>query len=78
MAHCPSDDMVPYEAAHNLYRTISNDGRNPLVHMLAVPAMRFIPNGGMRPHFIIAFVGLLIMALYENPEDMRRPYKSVQ
>ena len=78
MAHCPSDDMVPYEAAHNLYRTISNDGRNPLVHMLAVPAMRFIPNGGMRPHFIIAFVGLLIMTLYENPEDMRRPYKSVQ
>ncbi len=78
MAHCPTDDMIPYAEAYKLYRTISRDGRNPLVHMLDVPSMRFIPSGGLKPHFIIAFVGLLLMALCENPEDMCRLYKSVQ
>ena len=78
MAHSPADDMIPFEKAYNLYRTISNQGRNPLVHMLSVPSMRFIPNGGMKPHFIIAFVGQIIMAFVEKPKDMRRLYKSVK
>ena len=77
MAHCPEDDMIPFELAHNLYNLISNGGQNPLVHMLAVPAMRFLPNGGMKPHFIVAFMGQVIMSFVENPEDMRRLYKSV-
>ena len=78
LAHSPADDMIPFELAYDLYRTLSRQGQNPLVHILAVPAMRFIPNGGMKPHFIIAFVGQLIMAFFENPEDMRRPYKTVR
>ena len=78
LAHSPADDMIPFELAYNLYRTLSNEGQNPLVHMLSVPAMRFIPNGGLKPHFIIAFVGQIIMTFAENPEDMRKVYKSVK
>jgi len=78
LAHSPKDEMIPYEEAYNLYLTLSRQGQNPLVHMLAVPSMRFIPSGGLKPHFIIAFVGQLIMAFFENPEDMRRVYKSVR
>lgn len=77
IAHSPADDMMPYEMVCDLYRTLSNDGLNPLVHMLAVPSMRLLPHGGMNPHFIIAFVGQILMALVENPEDMRRIYKEV-
>jgi len=78
MAHCPEDDMIPYRLAYNLYNTISDGGRNPLVHMLAVPAMRFLPTGDLKPHFIVAFMGQVIMSFVENPENMRRLYKSVR
>ena len=78
LAHYPADDMIPYELAYDLYRTLSNEGQNPLVHLLQVPSMRFLPNGGMKPHFIIAFMGQIIMAFVEDPEDMRRLYKSVK
>ena len=78
LAHSPSDEMIPYELAYDLYRTLSRQGQNPLVHMLAVPSMRFIPSGGMKPHFIVAFVGQLIMSFCEDPQDMRHPYKSVK
>jgi hypothetical protein len=32
----------------------------------------------MNPHFIIAFMGLMMMAFVENPEDMKRFYKIVK
>jgi len=75
IAHSPADDMMPYTMVCDLYRTLSNDGQNSLVHMLSVPSMRLLPHGGMKPHFIIAFVGQLLMALVENPEDMRNFYR---
>ena len=78
IAHGPADDMIPYETAYNLYRTLSDHGRNPLVHMLAVPSMSFLPSGGLRPHFIIAFIGQILMAFAQNPEDMQRFYKLVK
>lgn len=78
IAHSPADDMMPYEMVYDLYRTISNNGQNPLVHMLSVPSMRLLPSGGLNPHFIIAFVGQILMAFVENPEDMRKLYKSVK
>jgi len=70
--------MIPYDTAYNLYRTLSDHGRNPLVHMLAVPSMSFLPSGGLRPHFIIAFIGQILMAFAQNPEDMQRFYKLVK
>lgn len=78
IAHSPVDDMLPFKYAYDQYRAISNQGQNPLVHMLAVPSMRFVPHGGMNPHFIIAFMGLMMMAFVENPEDMKRFYKIVK
>ena len=75
IAHSPADDMMPYEMVYKLYRTLSNEGQNPLVHMYSVPAMRLVPHGGLNPHFIVAFVGQLLMACVENPEDMRKFYK---
>lgn len=78
IAHSPADDMMPFEMVYDLYRSLSNEGRNPLVHMLSVPAMRLLPHGGLNPHFIIAFVGQILMALVENPGDMRKFYKSVK
>ena len=78
IAHSPVDDMLPFKYAYDQYRAISNQGQNPLVHMLAVPSMRFVPHGGMNPHFIIAFMGLMMMAFVENPEDMKRFYKTVK
>ena len=78
IAHCPEDDMLPYQYAYDQYRAISNQGQNPLVHMLAVPSMRLVPHGGMNPHFIIAFMGQMMMAFVENPEDMRRLFKAVK
>lgn len=78
IAHSPVDDMLPYKYAYDQYRAISNQGQNPLVHMLAVPSMRLVPHGGMNPHFIIAFMGQMMMAFVENPEDMRRLYKTVK
>lgn len=70
IAHCPEDNMLPYRYAYDQYLAISNHGQNPLVHMLAVPSMRLVPHGGMNPHFIIAFMGQMIMAFAEDPEDM--------
>ena len=70
--------MMPFERVYDLYRTLSNDGRNAKVHMLSVPSMRFVPSGGMNPHFIIAFVGQILMAFVQNPEDMCKLYKSVR
>ena len=70
--------MMPYLFAYEQYRAISNDGKNSYVHMLNVPAMRFVPRGGMKLHFIIAFMGQIIMAFVENPEGMKKIYKSVQ
>jgi hypothetical protein len=78
IAHCPTDDMLPYIHAYDQYRAIGNHGQNQLVHMLAFPAMRLVPHGSMNPHFIIAFMGLLLMSFVENPEDMRRFCKSVR
>lgn len=78
IAHCPTDEMLPYQYAYNQYLAISNNGQNPNVHMLNVPAMRFVPRGGMKPHFIMAFMGQIIMAFVENPEGMKKIYKSVQ
>ena len=70
--------MLPFRYAYDQYLAISNQGQNPLVHMLAVPPMRLVPHGGMNPHFIIAFMGQMIMAFAENPEDMGKVYKSVK
>lgn len=78
IAHCPEDNMLPYKYAYDQYRAISHQGQNPLVHMLAVPSMRLVPHGGMNPHFIIAFMGQMMMAFVENPEDMRRLFKAVK
>ncbi len=78
IAHSPADDMLPYKYAYDQYRAISNEGQNPLVHMLAFPSMRLVPHGGMNPHFIIAFMGLLLMSFVENPKDMRRFCKTVK
>jgi hypothetical protein len=49
-----------------------------MAHMLAFSSMRLVPHGGMNPHFIIAFMGLLLMSFVENPEDMRRLCKTVR
>ena len=78
IAHSPEDGMIPFEMVYDLYRTISNEGRNARVHMLSVPSWRFLPRGGMNPHFIIAFVEQVIMAFVQNPEDMCKLNKSVQ
>ena len=78
IAHSPADDMMPFEMVYDLYLTLSNEGQNPNVHMLSVPSMRILPHGGLNPHFIVAFMGQIIMALVENPEDMRTFYKSVK
>lgn len=78
IAHAPKDDMMPFQFAYDQYRAISNQGQNPMVHMLAVPAMRLIPHGGMNPHFIIAFVAQLIMAFVENPENLQKIFKPIQ
>ena len=78
IAHSPADDMMPYRFAYEQYLAISNNGQNPNVHMLNVPAMRFVPRGGMKLHFIIAFIGQMMMAFAENPEGMKKIYKSVQ
>ena len=78
IAHCPEDDMLPYKYAYDQYRAISNEGQNPMAHMLAFSSMRLVPHGGMNPHFIIAFMGLLLMSFVENPENMRRICKIVR
>ena len=78
IAHSPADDMMPFEMVYDLYRTLGDEGKNPLVHMYSVPAMRLLPHGGLNPHFIVAFVGQLLMACVENPEDMKRFYKIVK
>lgn len=78
LAHCPKDDMMPYDMAYKLYRTVSNQGKNPNVHMLSFPLPGFIPTGGMMSHLVIAFLVQICMALEENPEDMRALCKSVK
>jgi hypothetical protein len=78
LAHCPKDDMIPYEESYNLYLTLSQQRQNPRVHMLAAPAMRLIPRGGLKPHFIMAFAGQLLMTFVEKPEDMRWFFKPVK
>lgn len=78
LAHSPKDDMIPYEQAYQLYRTISNQGKNPYVHMLSVPFPSFISTGATLSHLVIAFLGQVLMSLEENPEDMRMRYKTVR
>ena len=78
IAHSPADDMMPFEMVYDLYRMLGDGGQNGKVHMLSVPAMRLLPHGGLNPHFIIAFVGQIIMAFMENPADMGKLYKSVK
>ena len=34
--------------------------------------------GGMNPHFVLAFMGQIMMAFAENPEGMQRLYKTVK
>ena len=70
--------MIPYEEAYKLYLNLSNQGKNSNVHMLSVPSFSFIPASGLNPHLIVSFVGQLLTALEENPEDMRMRYKSVK
>ena len=70
--------MMPYDMAYKLYRTVSNQGKNPNVHMLSFPLPGFIPTGGMMSHLVIAFLIQIYMALKENPEDMRALCKSVK
>ena len=76
IAHAPADDMLPYKYAYDQYLAISNNGQNPMVHMLDVPSMRLVPHGGMNPHFIIAFMAQIIMAFVENPEDLKKVFKA--
>lgn len=78
LAHSPKDDMMPYEMAYKLYRTVSDQGKNPNVHMLSIPFSRFIPTGGNLKHMVIAFLIQVLIAFKEKPEDMRRLYKSVK
>lgn len=78
IAHCQTDEMLPYQYAYNQYLAISNNGQNPNVHMLNIPANRFASMGGMKPHFIIAFMAQVMMAFAENPESMQRLYKAVK
>lgn len=78
IAHCPTDEMLPYQYAYNQYLAISNNGQNPNVHMLNIPANRFASMGGMKPHFIIAFMAQVMMAFAENPESMQSLYKAVK
>ena len=78
IAHGPEDDMIPFEKSYNLYRTLSNQGKNSKVHMLSVPNPGFLPDTGMSPHYIISFMAQIFMAFEENPEDMRLRYKSVR
>jgi hypothetical protein len=78
LAHAPKDDMIPYELAYQLYRTVSDEGKNPNVHMLSIPFPSFFPTGGMKSHLIISFLGQVLLSFEENPEDMRLRYKSVK
>ena len=79
IAHCKVDDMIPYYIAHNVYQTLSNQGKNRNVHMLSVPAFKIIPRKGMSPHLIIAFMVQVNMAFAgENPSDMTRLYLPVR
>ncbi len=78
IAHSPADDMFPYEYTYDQYMAISNGRKNPKVHMLNVPSMRLVPRGGMKRHFILAFMGQMTMAFVENPEGMQKIFKSVQ
>ena len=78
IAHSKADEMIPFEMAYSLYRRISNNGQNPMVHMLSVPSMHYVPRGGMNPHFVLAFMGQIMMAFAENPEGMQRLYKTVK
>ena len=78
LAHAPKDDIIPYEEAYRLYRTLSDEGKNPNVHMLSIPFPSFIPTGGMMSHLVIAFLGQILLSFEENPEDMQRRYKTVR
>ncbi len=78
LAHAPKDDIIPYEEAYRLYRTLSDEGKNRNVHMLSIPFPSFIPTGGMMSHLVIAFLGQILLSFEENPEDMQRRYKTVR
>jgi len=78
LAHSPKDNMLPYKLAYELYRIVSDRGKNPNVHMLAIPLPSFIPTGGMLNHLIIAVLIQFYIVFLENPEDTRRLYKSVK
>ena len=71
IAHCPKDDMIPYEVAHNLYKTIKSSN----VHMMSVPFPSIIPDGGMNPHLVVSFMVQVYMALVENPADLYQIFK---
>ena len=75
VAHCPKDDILPYRMAHKLYLTISDQGKNPNVHMMSVPFSSAMIIDGMSPHFVMAFMVQVYMALSENPTDMYQLYK---
>lgn len=78
LAHSRKDNMIPFDGVYNLYRALSNQGKNSKVHMLSVPNPSYLPNTGMPPHYIISFMAQVFMAFEENPEDMRMRYKSVK
>ena len=78
LAHAPKDDIIPYDEAYRLYHAISDEGKNPNVHMLSIPFPSFLPTGGMMLHLVIAFLGQIQLSFEENPEDMRLRYKSVR
>jgi hypothetical protein len=73
IAHCPQDDMIPYEMVHNLYNTIKNKN----VHLMSVPYPKLIPGGGMHKHLVVAFMVQVYMALVENPEDLYQAFTPV-
>lgn len=78
LASSREDQMVPFELAYSLYRTISNQGRNASVHMLSIPSFGDVPTGGLDPHFIISTLVQIEMACVEDPEDMLQLYQTVE
>lgn len=78
LANSLEDDMIPFELASSLYRTISNLGKNDNAHLLVVPSIGNVPTGGMDPHFVIAFFIQVEMACAKDPEDMQLIYRTVE
>lgn len=78
MAHSPEDDLVPYDSVEKLYKDISNNGQNPQVHLLSVPAVEGkLINSNLGIHYYTSFVMSINMACAKDPEDMTLLYRPV-